>query len=446
MGPLRQAALKKRLIARTLRYAVDHLEFYRRALGEWRPGLQLADFPVVDKACMDAQFEQFTNFSEFPEIAFTTGGTTRAPSATLQTRSEIDRMISYAYDFRVGEPYPQSAIDRFTLHVGGAGQLPVGPRGAPLLSLPLAQAGQAELIGRILDQGLLVKGRRRRVGTLLAPARELKLLTRVLRQGKGSSRRHALDKVLVYSDHVTLPWRKCFKEFWGPDITPLYGLSEFNYAVSKCCPVCSHHHFPAYVYQEVLTPDRRRVIDGGDGVLVLTSLYPFVRGHPHIRYWTGDVVRIGPWCEVAQDRGIRFLGRLQHCKVVEAGGQWECILSAIDILEACEMVDGLAFEEAWSDQSVVTPSRTHRLAVAGPVVRINTGTPEPESPVTLEIGVQDEHTDAMRGSPLADHLVAAIRSVSPRASAALDSQRLNLDIQAVPARVLLASRGYQPLA
>lgn len=446
MGRLRQAALKHRLIARTLRYAVNHLEFYRRAVGEWRPGLQLADFPVVDKDCMDAQFEQFTNFSEFPEIAFTTGGTTRAPSVTLQTRSEMDRMISYAYDFRVGEPYPQSAIDRFTLHVGGAGQLPVGPRGTPLLSLPLAKKGQAELLGKILDQGLLVKGRRRSVGTLLAPARELKLLTRILGQGKASGSRYELDKVLVYSDHVTLPWRKCLKEFWGPDITPLYGLSEFNYAVSKCCPVCGHYHFPAYVYPEVVTPDRRRVIDDGDGVLVLTSLYPFVRGHPHIRYWTGDVVRIGPLCEVAHDRGIRFLGRLQHCKVVEAGGQWECILSAIDVLEACEMVDGLAFEEAWSDQSVVTPSRTHQLALAGPVVRIHTGTPEPESPVTLEVGVQDEPAGTMRDSPLADNLLAAVRSVSPHASAALDSRRLKLDIQAVPAEVLLASRGYQPLS
>ena len=62
--------------------------------------------------------------------------------------------------------------------------------------------------------------------------------------------------------------------------------------------------------QPIVDAFTREPLEGGVGVLVLTGLYPFSQTMPLIRYWTGDLVEIGPQCERAGDRGFRCRGRL----------------------------------------------------------------------------------------------------------------------------------------
>ncbi|MCV9910508.1 hypothetical protein OIV19_23525 [Brucella sp. HL-2] len=79
------------------------------------------------------------------------------------------------------------------------------------------------------------------------------------------------------------------------------------------------------MYAEVVHPDSMKPVPiGQQGVLLLTSLFPFQRVMPLIRYATGDVARnLGYGCACG-DPGlkIRLSGRTKHCvKLISETGE-----------------------------------------------------------------------------------------------------------------------------
>lgn len=441
LGREHQNRLRQRLLARTLRHARAKVPYYRDLFGASSGELGLGDFPIVDKDLMDREFDRLTAFETMPEVVFTTGGTTRAPIMTLHTRAESDRMLSYLYDLRPGERYPQRALSHFTLHVSIVTQGVVGPPGRPVLTLPLHKRGQIPLIRRVLENGILVGGRRRLVGTLLIPARELKLLTTEL---AGASFDPApLRRVLVYSDYLTAPWRALLHDYWGCPPTPVYGLSEFSYAAAPACPECGHFHFPPFVYPELVSPDRTRSLTAGDGVLVLTSLHPFVRGHPHIRYWTGDMVRMGAYCPVAREAGFRLLGRLQHNPVVAEGTGFRSLLSSFDLLEAAERLPELLFDEALPALEIC--GKPAPAAIGAPLVVVlqeMAGTKGRQVNI-LWAPRPGAVSDAGQG---AERWKEALKGVNGRLAQDLDTGRLQLKAQMLYPDEVRKHPDFQPLS
>jgi hypothetical protein len=69
-------------------------------------------------------------------------------------------------------------------------------------------------------------------------------------------------------------------------------------------------------------------------VLVVTTLAPWVQAMPLIRYWTGDLVELGPFCADAQDVGFRFRGRLAQSLATKAHGVLVAAQDVMDVVES----------------------------------------------------------------------------------------------------------------
>jgi hypothetical protein len=110
-----------------------------------------------------------------------------------------------------------------------------------------------------------------------------------------------------------------------------FSLSELAVPAPQC-EVCAHHHLalPA-VEVEVVDPFTRKPAEVG--VLVVSTLWPFVQAMPLIRYWTGDLVSLGPRCAAQGERGFRFEGRQAQC-VLQRGAKGCGVLASPLALEA----------------------------------------------------------------------------------------------------------------
>jgi hypothetical protein len=120
-------------------------------------------------------------------------------------------------------------------------------------------------------------------------------------------------------------WRKLVERAWQAEVYDNFSLSEFATPALEC-KRCGFNHWlwPPLAF-EVLDAARRVPVREGTGALILTNLYPFAQAMPLIRYWTGDLVELGPTCSQSEDRGIRFRGRITR-SILRDGIEGEPIL------------------------------------------------------------------------------------------------------------------------
>lgn len=141
---------------------------------------------------------------------------------------------------------------------------------------------------------------------------------------------------------VTRHLREFVKEKWNAEIIGGYSMAEVcGNAVE--CPLSSMHHFDLTVIPEVLDFDSgERVSYGEEGILTLTTLYPFQQAMPLLRYWTDDIVMLtDDECECGFN-GIsikKLIGRKEYCidlRKVLAGHIKPKFLSYLDVLEVVD--------------------------------------------------------------------------------------------------------------
>jgi phenylacetate-coenzyme A ligase PaaK-like adenylate-forming protein len=123
---------------------------------------------------------------------------------------------------------------------------------------------------------------------------------------------------------------------WNAPLLGFYSLTEIAGAHPRC-PNSGVYDFNVVAFAEILDIQTQLpVADGEEGVLVLTSLYPFQQARPMFRYWTGDVfTRVSGRADIPLS-GI-FRGREQEC--VDVGrvlpeGCRPRLLGSADVLEA----------------------------------------------------------------------------------------------------------------
>lgn len=88
---------------------------------------------------------------------------------------------------------------------------------------------------------------------------------------------------------VTKALDKLVETAWKARLSAFYSLMEVVGSHARCS-LTGDYHFDLLAYPEFLDPTTKTpVAPGEDGVLVLTSLYPFQQAQPMIRYWTGDI-------------------------------------------------------------------------------------------------------------------------------------------------------------
>lgn len=358
-----RSGIKRRLLRWTLRYAQRSIPFYRDLFSEVPTnGLRLEDFPVVDKSSLNRNLDAHMNLERFPDFSLTTGGSSGETTFIPVSFQELELAFKFGTGLRPGEYMQADQFAGITLHIlrEDHGILNDAPHGQPLLRLPLEHEGHGKMIRQLLEEGLRVGGRRIPIVEITGGMSKLRRLTAFLLETDFDLRSSMVQSIVVYGRHLSTTWRERFSDLWGARISDRYGLSEFFYDVPIECEECGAFHF-SKTHVEIMAADRATPIRDGDGFLVLTSLYPFARLLPRIRYWTNDVVRIRGRCDSeGGEEGTEFLGRADGCILIPSSSSLKAILTSADIIEALEAIPGITGDESLARDFFSDPNRTFK--------------------------------------------------------------------------------------
>ncbi|RWK76108.1 MAG: hypothetical protein EOR51_29975 [Mesorhizobium sp.] len=323
----------------------------------------LSEFPIVSKELFSRHFEEFLDLERFPDFVLTSGGTSESgPSITIRNVEEYLASFHYFSGVDPAEPPPLDQVDGFTLDIffnsNGYGWRK--PHGWPILSVTLEQDFHADMILRFVADGLQVAGRRLHPNRIQAQNGPLRTLTGYLEATGFNAADSAIVDILVYGGHVTAAWQARLERVWGAQLRTIYGLSEFGGCNAVECAGCGAYHYWS-AWPEFLGLRDDDAVERGDARLILTSLVPFVRAQPRIRYDTGDVVTVVGRCEATGELGFRFRGRMASSLIGGSGARPATLVSEIDVLEAIDDLPEVGRRphssetQIWSNPSIPRP-------------------------------------------------------------------------------------------
>ncbi|MDX2008559.1 MAG: hypothetical protein SFW67_00130 [Myxococcaceae bacterium] len=327
-APPADTEVRRRLLRLTLAHALE-APFYRRAWGtRWRKGL--AALPVLTKDVAVAYQHDLLVGARAPFVGVVSSGTQhgdRTPLHVPETEAERAAVADFvAARFGDGETSGGGLhLEVLSMQHG----FPEGPPPPGVLRVPWAfSANTFHVLEALLFQPQ--RGRRRVESLVIGAAALVPLTAWLYEQGRDFSRLR-VRAIGTTGFRLGPHWRARVEALWGARVYDNFSLSELPVAAPSC-EACGFHHFelPAVV-SEILDPFTRRPLSRGVGVLVVTTLWPFVQAMPLVRYWTGDLVALGPRCPQRAERGFRFLGRHSQCAVVPGPDGPQLLASPQDV-------------------------------------------------------------------------------------------------------------------
>jgi phenylacetate-coenzyme A ligase PaaK-like adenylate-forming protein len=203
----------------------------------------------------------------------------------------------------------------------------------------------------------------RRASILSGSQTGIRLLTNyMLEHDIECAREFNIKLVHVQGRYLTSRWRQVLERTWGAVVSDKYSLAEV-FGGANWCPRCGGYHFDPNVIPEIVDFTGAKTLDRGTGVLVLTSLYPFVQLQPMIRYWTADVFTLDP--EGCDEPRYEFGGRLNHA-LFNPDDSRELLLTGVDVNEVLDQLPEIGRTERFRDVTGVRfPQATGRLLVRG---------------------------------------------------------------------------------
>lgn len=126
-----------------------------------------------------------------------------------------------------------------------------------------------------------------------------------------------IEKIHTTGSHVSPALRAMARACWSAEITDSYSLAEVLIGNAAQCDRRTDYHFTVTVIPEVVDPyTGERLELGEEGLLVLTTLYPFQQTMPLLRYSTGDIVSLTDDTCGCGFEGIsirKIVGRVGYC-------------------------------------------------------------------------------------------------------------------------------------
>ena len=144
----------------------------------------------------------------------------------------------------------------------------------------------------------------------------LPMLTKAMLDRGITPKETHVRNIFLAGGHSTEGIQQLVAKHWNAELHTSFSCSELNGFARNCVIHKNKYHFDPTVFVEVLdVSNHTHVEKGEDGMLVLTSLYPFQQAQPFLRYILGDMVRYhGYECECGNTGfSIEFRGRLNHC-------------------------------------------------------------------------------------------------------------------------------------
>jgi hypothetical protein len=328
LAALSPAARRRALLGPTLAWAAGEVPYYRAAW-KGRP-LRLDALPLLDKPTAIAQQHRLL---AGPREAFTgivSSGTHHAEGEVLRvprTDAELEATAALAQALGAGTGHDEGWV--LELRAAHHGEL--GPPQAGRLVMPWTYSTQSL---RLTEQ--LLRTRQpdgRRVVTLILGSGALMPLTSWFLSRGVNPADFGLRGLGTTSFRLAPHWRALVEETWGCPVFDNFSLSELPAPAFECERCGFHHWLLPPVLPEVLDPHTHAPLRRGTGALVVTTLAPFVTRMPLVRYWTGDLVTLGPRCPAADDVGFRARGRLAQSLVTRRDGVLVAALDVTDFLD-----------------------------------------------------------------------------------------------------------------
>jgi len=341
--------LREHLLGPTLDRAAAQSPFYRRTLGararEVRSSTDLPALPLLDKAiAVDAGDALYADPS--PDDRFVlSSGTTRVGRRVLVVRRGVEEDAALSsYQAAVARhhaderrPGPRVLV-LFAAHHGLPSDLP-SPAEVRVPWLPHENALELARYALVdaRDRGLPFAVMRGSVTALLALAAFLEA-TGVDGTSLG------LRYIGANSYELSPRARARLADVYGADVIESYSLSELPMWAPQC-PFCGALHLDgAPVLPELVGLHDNRPLafgEGNTGRLVLTGLFPYVERTPLIRYDTGDVVTLRPFCEGRGEMGMVVRGRAARTVSVHSGDDTPVHLFSSDVYRAADSLPSI---------------------------------------------------------------------------------------------------------
>lgn len=324
--------LRTELLGETLRFAVEHAPFYRSRIGEHLAGIKdiedLSKLPTMGKNELARYGREMLTSREFPaRIGLTSGTTYDAPNASGIAANNAPPelsppIVTYQSDEEI--ELHASLSERLSLREDGVTSLSLmihnahhgdkftrTPQGT--LLVPLEKYFHFAHIENLLRSDFDFPGFSHHIEFISGSLSQLKLLSFLIEKySPGLLDRRPLRGIFSNGFFVSKRWRALLEKAYQTTLVDIYGISEIAGANAAECRGCGAFHMPPFIIPEVVSPfsDDER-ISAGYGELVLTSLFPFTKLQPLIRYRTGDVIRITDGCELVDDLGFMPVGRIR---------------------------------------------------------------------------------------------------------------------------------------
>ncbi|MDP3154332.1 MAG: hypothetical protein Q8N23_16765 [Archangium sp.] len=321
------------LLQTTLAHAVREVPFYRRRLGRrWERVRGVADLPALPfltKAQAISQQRSLLAGKPGGFVGTISSGTHHSTGELLQVpRSPAEALATREL---LAQTFRHVKADGWVLEVRAAHHGFSEGAEPGRLVMPWTYTAQAlrlfeQLLSRPQPDG-------RRVRSVVLGAGALMPLTSWFLSRGIEPRKFGVRAIGTTSFRLSAHWKALVEDAWGCRVRDNFSLSELPAPALECDACGFHHWLPPPMVSEVVDPFTREQVKRGVGVLVVTTLAPYVTTMPLIRYWTGDLVELGPRCAAAKATGFRPLGRFEQAIVSQRDGLMISPLKVSDFLE-----------------------------------------------------------------------------------------------------------------
>lgn len=322
-------------LVETLAHAAAHAPYYRRTWGRtWRRVRSVRELPALPfltkaEAIRNQRALVTTEGRAF--VGVVSSGTHARDGRLLRVpRTEDEAQALAELEAQVYGDAP--ADDGWGLEVRNVHHGVLGEAKPGRLVVPWTYTAQAlRLLEDVLD-GPQADGRR--VTSMVVGAGAITAFTSWLLARDVDPARFGVSVIGTNGFRLAPRWKARVAAAFDATVLDNYSLSELPTPALECTTCGFNHWLLPPVVSEVVDPFTKMPLTKGVGVLVVTTLVPFVSAMPLVRYWTGDLVELGPRCDAVDDVGFRFRGRLEQSLATKQHGVLVAVQDVMDVVES----------------------------------------------------------------------------------------------------------------
>ena len=329
-----RTALREDLLPPTIEHARQKVLAYRtlyQGIATPKTLTELVRLPIIEKSEIQRSILDFRDNSLTTQLIQHTTGTTANPLAIHRSQSEVSFIENFYHEvyrqrrFAATEPAPLVIAATSNSHGQGTPTFYAGP------VFTFDPKGSYQDLKKLICNPASFVGCNSDEAVLTGLEQDLRIVTcRLLEMGFDFTA-SKIRTLLSTGNLITRRLRSWYEGTWRARLFDHYSMTEMLGAGVHCA-ICGFRHLEPTVIGEVVNPNTRRSVSTGVGVLLITNLYPFVQEQPFIRYWTGDLVRVGPPC-VVDSLSFELEGRLSTCTLEYTDDSVDMLISGATVYD-----------------------------------------------------------------------------------------------------------------